>query len=354
MSTGSSRYLGHRLYGRLQRVDTVFLPVSKTVVVKFGEPPGKGPALATPRRMRERTVAFFEVVASESGTHRRLEQLPWAEFLASVATTPLERRTVEVESTLVGNVVTYQEEDHLLLHRAKDAGEWLSILNWHTGEWKQLEARAAEGFLETSVICFLPYGNVIGIMRGSTSAPTNKSLEVWLNELKPFTGTSLIVRPLMSHSEVERLRTAEGASRVEIRIGSSKLSALRQRTGRLARILRIAGEEYGDIEVTMTITVPRGKTRFEDRQALLHDLQDLGEVMPEAADRARATLVYAEQSGPEYSQLAEFVEHHITAKRRVPAVDDRGEAIRISSAVRVVLDAAAEHEDELRLATDTP
>lgn len=47
--------------------------------------------MATPRRMRERTVAFFEVVASESGTHRRLEQLRWPEFLTSVATTPLER-----------------------------------------------------------------------------------------------------------------------------------------------------------------------------------------------------------------------------------------------------------------------
>jgi hypothetical protein len=85
--------------------------------------------MATPRRMRERTVAFFEVVAPESGSHRRLDQLAWPEFLASVATTPLERRTVEVDSTLVGNVVTYEEEDHLLLHRAKDAGEWLSVLN---------------------------------------------------------------------------------------------------------------------------------------------------------------------------------------------------------------------------------
>ena len=96
--------------------------------------------MANLRRMRERTVAFFEVVASESGSHRRIDQLPWSEFLASVTTTPLERRTVELVSTLVGNVVTYEEEDHLLLHRAKDAGEWLSVLNWKTGEWRELEA----------------------------------------------------------------------------------------------------------------------------------------------------------------------------------------------------------------------
>jgi hypothetical protein len=55
-----------------------------------------------------------------------------------------------------------------------------------------------------------------------------------------------------------------------------------------------------------------------------------------------------------HTTLAEFVEHHITTKRTIPAVDDRGEAIRISSVVRFILDAAANHEDELPLVTDTP
>jgi hypothetical protein len=46
----------------------------------------------------------------------------------------------------------------------------------------------------------------------------------------------------------------------------------------------------------------------------------------------------------------ELTEHHITAKRRVSAVDDEGNSIRILSAVDAILDVAAEHEGELRAA----
>lgn len=67
---------------------------------------------------------------------------------------------------------------------------------------------------------------------------------------------------------------------------------------------------------------------------------------------ARARLVYAEEQGPEYSRLVELVEHHITAKRRVTAINEEGESIRILSGVDAILGVAAEHEEELRLAVD--
>jgi hypothetical protein len=303
--------------------------------------------------MKERTVAFYEIVSSISGEQCRVEQLPWEKTLGALATTKdVKERTFESDSVFVGNTIIVDEVDHLLLHRVKNAGEWLSVLDWNTGEWRELESKATEGYLDTSAVCFLPYGNVIGLMQGSTSAPTHKSLQTWLNGLKFFPDMELVVRPVMSRAEVERLRTANGASKVEIRIGSSKMAALQDRSGRLASFLRRASLDYGDVDVTVIISVPRGKARSEDRERLLADLQDLEHVVPEAAERARATLVYAEQSGPEYSRLVELVEHHITAKRRVAAVNDEGQSIRILSAVGAILGVAAEHEAELRLAVD--
>ncbi|MGW5768806.1 hypothetical protein ACWEVY_06630 [Streptomyces longwoodensis] len=155
---------------------------------------------------------------------------------------------------------------------------------------------------------------------------------------------------MLSKAEVERLGSAQGASRIEIRIGSHKVSALRGRNGRLASFLRQAQEAYGDINVTMIISVPRGRARDEDRQALLADLQDIAPVAPDAAARAQARLVFAEADGVERSRLVELTEHHITAKRRVSAVDDEGNSIRILSAVDAILDVAGEHERELRAA----
>lgn len=303
-------------------------------------------------KVRERTIAFFEVVVEENGQQRRVDQFPWPRVLAAIYRAKPSDRTFEAEHTYFGNVYTFHEEDQLLLHRVKDGGEWLSVVNWSTGEWHELEAAAGEGYLDTSVMCFLTFGNIVAIMQGSQAAPSHRSLQTWLNGLHVFGDTRLVVRPLVSRAEVERLRTAEGATRAEIRIGRSQVEALRDHQGRLARMLRLASDEYGDIDVTMIISVPRGRGRDEDRQRLLDDLRDLGDVVPGIAERARATLVYAEQSGPEYRQLIELVEHHITAKRHVAAVNDEGRSIRISSAVSVILDAAAQHEPELRLAVE--
>lgn len=308
--------------------------------------------MASIRRMPERTVAFFEIVTSASGEQARIPQLDWDQALASLATASVQERMVDKEMTLVGSVATVHEQDHLLLHRVKDATEWLSMMDWNSGEWRELEQNASRGFVDTSAISFLPFGNVVGIMAGSVSAPTHRGLETWLNELHLFPDVQLTARPVLSKAEVERLGTAHGASRIEIKIGNHKVAALRGRTGRLAHFLRLAHEAYGDINVTMIISVPRGKARADDRQALLDDLRDIAPVAPGAADRARAKLVFAEADGLERTRLVELTEHHITAKRRVPAVDDQGNSIRILSAVDAILDVAAEHEGELRAAVE--
>ncbi|WP_328674885.1 hypothetical protein [Streptomyces sp. NBC_00343] len=308
--------------------------------------------MASIRRMPERTVAFFEIVASASGNQTRLPPLEWDRALSDLATATVQERMVDKETTLVGSVATVRMQDHLLLHRVKDATEWLSMMDWSTGQWQELEQNASRGFVDTSAICFLPFGNVVGLMQGSVSAPTHKGLETWLNELHLFPDTRLAIRPVLSKAEIERLGTAHGATRIEIKIGNHKVAALRGRNGRLAHFLRQAHEAYGDINVTMIISVPRGKARSEDRQALLDDLRDIAPVAPGAADRARAKLVFAEADGIERSRLVELTEHHITAKRRVSAVDDEGNSIRILSAVDAILDVAAEHEGELRAAVE--
>jgi hypothetical protein len=304
------------------------------------------------RHMRERTVAFFEIVKVASGEQVRMAQLDWQAALASLSTASLEDRMVSKESTFVGHTVPVDGLDHVLLHRVKDAAEWLSVMDWTTGRWQELEQNASRGFVDTSAVCFLPFGNIVGLMAGSVSAPSHRGLETWLNELRLFPDARFAIRPVLSKAEVERLSTAHGASRIEIKIGGHKIEALGERNGRLARFLRTAHESYGDIDVTMIISVPRGQARHEHRQALLEDLREIAPAAPAATERARARLVYAEADGLERSRLVELTEHHITAKRRVPAVDEQGNSIRILSAVDAILNVAADHESELRVAVE--
>ncbi|WP_254711700.1 hypothetical protein [Streptomyces sp. TRM64462] len=302
--------------------------------------------------MKERTVGFYEVVTVKDGEAKRMPQsLDWDATLADLSRVPVSGRTFESDSQLVGTITTHHMQDHLLLHRVKDPGEWLSVMNWDTGDLRELEQNAHEGYLDTSVICFLPFGNVIGIMQGSRSAPSHRALEAWLNGVGFFPGTQFEVRPVVAHAEIERLKTATGASRVEIKLMANKMGALRERKGGLARTFRVAGESYGEISVTMIISVPRGKALREHREMLLADLEEISDVVT-GAELARAKLVYSDPGGPERTHLVELVEHNITAKRRVPATDEEGNSIRIVSAVDAILGAAAEHEDALRLAVD--
>jgi hypothetical protein len=309
--------------------------------------------LATLGHMKERTIGFYEIVTAVDGKATRTRPMDWDGALADVSRVPVAGRTVETDAQLVGTIATYDMQDHLLLHRVKDGGEWMSVMNWDTGDLRELEQSAHEGYLDTSVVCFLPFGNIVGIMQGARSAPSQKGLQAWLNGIQLFPGTQLEVRPVVAYAEYERLKAASGASSVEVKVMANKMGALREgsRRGGLARTLRTAVDAYGEISVTMIITVPRGKQLAEHRERLLADLDEISDIVS-GAERARARLVFSDPDGPERSQLVELVEHSITAKKRVPATDAEGNSIRIVSAVDAILSAAVEHQDALQLAVD--
>ena len=303
--------------------------------------------------MKERTIAYYEVVESRDGEQFRTTQRPWQNALGALDRASVEDRSWDSDRTYIGTTEVVEAEHHLLLHRVRDVSEWLSVIDFSTGRLEELESAASQGYLDTSAVSFLPYGNVVSIMRGSTSAPTHKSLEGWLNHLGLFSGPPLVVRPLMRPAEVERLRTASGASRIEVRIGANRAAALQGHEGRLAKFLRRAHDDFGDLRVTVTISVPPGRTRDEDREDLLDELRGLSDVLPGAAEFAKANLTYWDNSdGNPRTRITELIEHEITLKRRVPAVDEKGNSIRIRAAFQVMIGASAEVEGELRSASE--
>jgi ribosome-associated translation inhibitor RaiA len=301
------------------------------------------------QRMRERTIAFYEIVSFESGSQERFQsEVDWQSFLRAIENKPLTQRTWSGEKTLLGGAHFQDDRRHLLLHRVKDADEWLSMANFANGEVTELESKAGEGYLETSVVCFAGFGNIVGIMEGSASAPTHKSLAGWLNFMN-VTEEKVALRPLMAGAEVDLLKRATGISRIEFRVG--KLDKLGNKHGRLASTLKRLGQDYGDARVTLTISIPRGKPKFgqsDERQALYADVQELSDVIESAAERAKVKLLFMEGDDYGRARLTELVEHHVTAKRRVPAVDAQGNSIRIRGAIDAIMDETLTHEDELK------
>jgi hypothetical protein len=105
----------------------------------------RGSALATLGHMKERTIGFYEIVTVADGQASRTRQMDWDGALADVSRVPIAGRTINGDAQLVGTIATYNMQDHLLLHRVKDGGEWLSVMNWDTGDLRELEQSAHEG-----------------------------------------------------------------------------------------------------------------------------------------------------------------------------------------------------------------
>jgi hypothetical protein len=307
------------------------------------------------QKMRERTIAFYEIVSFASGSQDRFQgEVDWQGFLTAIESEPLASRMLSGERILLGVAYYRDDRQHLMLHRVKDADEWLAVANFENGEISELESAAGEGYLETSVICFAGFGNIVGIMEGSTSAPTHKSLENWLNFMK-VTPDKVAIRPLMAGAEVDMLRRASGISRIDFRVG--KLDKLGNKHGRLATTLKRLGRDYGDARVTLTISIPRGKPRpgqVDERQRLYEDVRELDDVIASAADKAQVKLLFMEGDDYGRARLTELVEHHVTAKRRVQAVDEEGNSIRIQGAIDVIMDETFRNEGELMGCLVTP
>ncbi|MET0419307.1 MAG: hypothetical protein ABW022_25110, partial [Actinoplanes sp.] len=176
------------------------------------------------------------------------------------------------------------------------------------------------------------------------------ALEGWLNHLNPF-GRPLVVRPLVTPAELERLRTASEVSRFEIKLGAHQRGALSERGGSLGRWLS-RSMNVDDVDITVIFSVPRGKKNSESRRQLAQELSEMADVIPDAAEIARATLYHGPVDALSHARVTELVQHNITAKRNVRSVDDEGNSIRIRGAFVVMDTVFYELEDQLREAAD--
>lgn len=315
-------------------------------------------------RMKQRTIAFFEIVASTPSGNQRMPHADWQAVFSALAGAKLDQRTWDGSDRRVfGNVYTLEQVDRLTLHRVRDPSEWLQRVNFDSGDVDDIEAAANEGIVDTSVIHVAEFGNLVGMIQGGVSAPGHTVLEGWLNHVKPFgADTNLAVVPVLLQAERDRLQKATAASTFELRLGAQsrkQLSEYYENANPGDPGLPSLGDWLRSVPVDPAFTVsvkvasPPGTKKFAGLRAKLQkDVQDLFQVLPETDDmRAQATLFhgFGDEVGP--ARVTELVEHAMTVKRRIPAVNDEGESIRVQASFQIIESVILEHEDQLRAAT---
>ncbi len=300
-----------------------------------------------------RTVSFFEIVEEKHPTNERMPHAEWQSILTVLAAQKLSARVWNgPDKTLIGEpLVIHDESIHLKLMKVRDQASWLSVYNEDAESIADLDLEDKTLLLETSIVAFLNYGNIIGIIQGTASSPTSTSLAEWINGIGFLQdGLEVATQPLVSHDAVGKLNDATEATRVEVKMHTSKAGALEKRGARLlSSVLRRVQQTYGAMTVTVILQASRAKDGADARRTMREEL----DVVLAASDndevaKASAKLVYIDSSDKARSEEVDFVKQKITAKRMVPTTSADGSSIRNTSAVTVILAVAKEHESDLK------
>jgi hypothetical protein len=300
----------------------------------------------------EKTIAFYRLVKYDPTGNQPMEQANWYEVLTQLDTLPLAGRTTQVGNRiLIGEVYYTAERAHLKLAKVRDIAAWLGVLKTGAQQLEDFETEEGNKLYEISVISFLGFGNVIGLVQGSTASPTPSAVAEWLEELKVFGDVHIVTEAVLSDAAREHLQRSPEVSRIETKVSTTKAQALEARGSRLSRVLTRINEEFGPVTVTLILQTSRARENHEGRQ-ILRD--EAGHLAAAAGDnevsKATARLIHFEADETSRTESVDFLKQRITAKRKIAATDDEGKPIRILSAVNAIMAVATEHDRELRQA----
>jgi hypothetical protein len=307
---------------------------------------------------KERTINFYEIVKwVNHSTNERMKQADWNAILKSIEGVPLKDRVYESPTrVLIGEVMKVDGKRHLKLMLVRDEGAWLSVYDPNAASINDLDLGDSGQLLETSIIAFLPFGNVIGIIQGSATAPTPTAFEQWLNGLHILgAGVTLETQAMVSHEVQQRISKSSEISEIEVKMHTNRADALAARGSKLSGIFKQVSAEYGPMMVTVILRPGRAKDQAAGRAAVREE----GKIIANASDagevsKAKARLVYIEADDTRHSEEIDFAKQKITAKRNIATTGEDGSPIRNESAVRAILSVADQHDAELRAIVNTP
>lgn len=114
----------------------------------------------------------------------RLPDVDWQAFLATIADLKINDRTHEGPTRrLIGEVLTVDGTYALKIMEPRDENSWLEILRQEASA-EPVNAESIGELVETTIVAFLDEGNIVGIIRGSTSSPTHTALAEWLDNIR--------------------------------------------------------------------------------------------------------------------------------------------------------------------------
>ncbi|MDT0469654.1 hypothetical protein [Streptomyces gibsoniae] len=304
---------------------------------------------------RVRTVSFYEVVRAKDDYNPRMEEVPWQRALEEMSTKPSTQRTFITpdEDRFIGEAVFSSDAMHLIVGRI-GSGE-LQTVDLDHGHIEDLRLDGNRGFIDTTAVCFLDYGNIIGIMGSSQASPRATAIQRWMNACG-LAAEEIALWPVISQDVWTKLQNASAVHNFEFTFRPNP--AFMPPDGASIFGFRQASDRYPDHRITFKVEVPkrgqvtsraRGHRRLQEDA--MHFMSELGYLVgPSGIERARALVTSPTEDGHIKEEGLDFLKHHVTAKKRVEVRSAEDSRPRYATAIEAILEAAQEHANDLRAA----
>ncbi|MGW3557788.1 hypothetical protein ACWDNT_10535 [Streptomyces sp. NPDC000963] len=301
-----------------------------------------------------KTVSFYEVVRGKDDYSPRMDEVPWQQALEVVSFKPGNERTFTTPEgeRFIGEAVFAADSLHLIVGRI-GAG-YHQTVDLDQGHIEDLRLDGNKGFIDTTTVCFLEFGNIIGVLHGSQSSPRASSIQRWMNACG-FTTDDIALWPVISQDVWLKLKNASAVHNFEFSFRPNPAFMPPIDTS-IFGFTRDAGERYQDHRLTFKIEVPkrgpggvtsraRGQRRLQEDA--MHFVAELGQLG--GLERARALVTTSTEEGYLKDEPLDFLKHHVTAKKRVE-VRSEDSRPRYAASVEAILEAAREHTSDLKAA----
>ncbi|MCT2590234.1 hypothetical protein LHJ74_09960 [Streptomyces sp. N2-109] len=304
----------------------------------------------------ERTVAFFEIVRGKDADNARMERVPWQQSLSALAHREPRSRIYSSDSgNYLGQTVELSNRQHLLVGRITTGPLQTVDLDRLLIEEMRLEGN--KGTIDTTAVCFLDFGNIIGIMQSKQGSPRASAIQNWMNACG-LADEEIALWPVISDHTWEKLENASAVHSFEFTYRPNPLAPPPEEVG-LSTYNKISNERYPDHKITVKLEVPkrgglspmaklRGHRRMqEDIHSFMAELGYLEG--PTGVERARAIVTVENSDGEYVEEPLDFIKHHVTVKTRVE-VHSGDSRPSPHASIDGIMEAARLHKDSLKAA----
>lgn len=306
------------------------------------------------RGAAQKTIYFFEVREELHGNSNAVALQDWNSTLRQLGTLTTSEREVLIDGDVyIGEPYLVDGNYHLRILREKPDGEWLAVLRQSDKKISDFDAPRGSTLLELSYVAFLEFGNLVGLIRGSNSAPTASAVAKWLTAFEVLGhDVEVDLAPCIDPLAVDSIANSGEATLAEIKVHTPGYTPPAQGTG-ITDAIDVLKAHYGALDFRITITTGWGDVDRVGRADVRRATTDVIALTSEQPGlvSAASTRVVQYHGEAHRVQEVDLLKQRVTAKVTISTVDESGRVVSGERAVLAILAVAEFNQQALDRAT---